>query len=88
MRMTQTEKQELDEWVEKEYPKSAKRLEASSPFHQIGKYLIGSGMILYMIYGISHISFFKPTSIIFLILGMFIEVIALVKYFRSLSYED
>ena len=45
--MTPDEKKELDEWVEKEYPKSEKRLEASSPFHQLGKIFIGSGILSY-----------------------------------------
>jgi|TARA_B110000240_G_scaffold121998_1_gene136200 hypothetical protein len=88
MRMSADEKKELDEWVEKEYPKSEKRLEASSPFHQLGKILIGSGILAYIIFALSDISFLKPLAILFLLLGMMIEIIALIKYFRLLSYED
>ena len=47
MRMNPEEKKELDDWVEKEYPKSMKRMEQSSPFHRIGKYLIGVGTVSY-----------------------------------------
>tara|TARA_B110000116_G_scaffold72454_1_gene62777 strand:- start:12508 stop:12774 length:267 start_codon:yes stop_codon:yes gene_type:complete len=88
MRMTANERKELDEWVEKEYPKSEKRLEGSSPFHQLGKFLIGSGILSYIIFALSDISFLKPVAILFLILGMIIESIALIKYFRLLSHED
>lgn len=86
--MSANERKELDEWVEKEYPKSEKRLDASSPFHQLGKILIGSGILTYIIFVLSDISFLKPLSILFLLLGMMIEVIALIKYFRLLSNED
>ncbi|MBT3796164.1 MAG: hypothetical protein HOF97_01395 [Candidatus Marinimicrobia bacterium] len=88
MRMTANERKELDEWVEKEYPKSEKRLEGSSPFHQLGKFLIGTGILSYIIFALSDISFLKPVAILFLILGMIIESIALIKYFRLLSHED
>lgn len=88
MRMTANERKELDEWVEKEYPKSEKRLEGSSPFHQLGKFLIGTGILSYIIFALSEISFLKPVAILFLILGMIIESIALIKYFRLLSHED
>ena len=88
MRMTANERKELDEWVEKEYPKSEKRLEGSSPFHQLGKFLIGTGILSYIIFALSDISFLKPLAILFLILGMIIESIALIKYFRLLSHED
>ena len=88
MRMTANERKELDEWVEKEYPKSEKRLEGSSPFHQLGKFLIGTGILSYVIFALSDISFLKPVAILFLILGMIIESIALIKYFRLLSHED
>ncbi|MBT4318118.1 MAG: hypothetical protein HOD52_03440 [Candidatus Marinimicrobia bacterium] len=86
--MTANERKELDEWVEKEYPKSEKRLEGSSPFHQLGKFLIGTGILSYIIFALSDISFLKPAAILFLILGMIIESIALIKYFRLLSHED
>jgi hypothetical protein len=88
MRMTANERKELDEWVEKEYPKSEKRLEGSSPFHQLGKFLIGTGIFSYIIFALSDISFLKPVAILFLLLGMIIESIALIKYFRLLSHED
>jgi len=88
MRMTASEKKELDEWVEREYPKSEKRLEGSSPFHQLGKILIGCGILSYIIFAFSDISFLKPVSILFLLLGMIIETIALIQYFRLLSHED
>tara|TARA_Y100000996_G_C21969718_1_gene415879 strand:- start:74 stop:340 length:267 start_codon:yes stop_codon:yes gene_type:complete len=88
MRMTPDEKKELDEWVEKEYPKSEKRLEASSPFHQLGKIFIGSGILSYFTFVIIDISFLKSLAILLLIVGMIIESIALIKYFRLLSNED
>ena len=88
MKMTANERKELDEWVEKEYPKSEKRLEGSNPFHQLGKFLIGTGILSYIIFALSDISFLKPVAILFLILGMIIESIALIKYFRLLSHED
>ena len=88
MRMTSKEKKELDDWVEMEYPKSMRRLEVSSPYHQIGKYCIGLGILLYAIFVWTHINFLKPTAIISLLLGMCIEVVALVQYFRSLSNDD
>ena len=49
MRMSPEEKKELDDWVEKEYPKSMKRIQSSTPFYQIGKFLIGIGVIIYII---------------------------------------
>ena len=88
MRMNPDEKKELDKWVEKEYPKSEKRLEASSPFHQLGKIFIGSGIVSYFTFVIIGISFLKPLAILFLIIGMIIETFALIKYFRLLSNED
>ena len=47
MRISTEERKELDEWVEKEYPKSIRRMELSSPFHRIGKYLIIIGILAY-----------------------------------------
>ena len=88
MRITGEEKKELDAWIEKEYPKSIRRMEASSPFHQIGKYLILGGIIIYTIYVLTHVNFFKPTAIIFLLGGMLVEIIALIQYFKSLSHDD
>jgi len=88
MRMSASEKKELDEWVEKEFPKSEKRLEGSSPFHQLGKFLIGGGVLSYIVFALSDISLLKLLAILFLLLGMIIETIALIKYFRLLSHED
>ena len=61
MRMSPEERQELDDWAEKEYPKSIRRMEASSPFHRIGKYLIIIGILAYasfVIFDISILSHF------------------------------
>lgn len=88
MRMTPEEKKELDDWVEKEYPKSIKRMEASSPFHRMGKYCIVGGILLYALFVWTHLNFLKPTAIVSLLLGMGIEVVALVQYFKSLSHDD
>lgn len=88
MRMSPEEQQELDDWVEKEYPKSIRRMEASSPFHRIGKYFIILGIILYAIFVWTHLYFLKPTAIIFLLAGIGVEIFALIKYFKSLSHDD
>ncbi|MEA1880967.1 MAG: hypothetical protein U9N31_00980 [Candidatus Marinimicrobia bacterium] len=88
MSMTQEEKKELDDWVEKEYPKSIERMEKSSPFHRIGKYLIGLGILAYIAFIIFDISFLKSGAIIFLVAGMGVEITALSKYFKSLSNEN
>ena len=88
MRMTPEEKKELDDWVQKEYPKSIKRMDASSPFHRIGKYFIGAGILLYALFVWTHLNFLKPTAIVSLLLGMGIEIVALVQYFKSLSHDD
>jgi hypothetical protein len=82
------EKKELDEWVEKEYPKSMKRMEQSSPFHRIGKYLIGVGILFYISFILIDISLLKTSAVIFLLAGMGVEVIALTKYFKSLSNDN
>ena len=76
MRMNPEEKKELDDWVEKEYPKSLKRMEQSSPFHRIGKYLIGVGILFYISFILIDISLLKTSSVIFLLAGMSVEVIA------------
>ena len=47
MRMSPEEKRELDEWVEKEYPKSMSRLNSSDPYHRLGKKIIVSGIMIY-----------------------------------------
>ena len=88
MRMSPEERQELDDWAEKEYPKSIRRMEASSPFHRIGKYFIILGIILYAIFVWTHLYFLKPTAIIFLLAGIGVEIFALIKYFKSLSHDD
>ena len=88
MRLNAEEKKELDEWVEKEYPKSMKRMEQSSPFHRIGKYLIGIGILFYVSFILIDISLLKTSAVIFLLAGMGVEVIALTKYFKSLSNDN
>ncbi|HIB33887.1 MAG TPA: hypothetical protein EYO27_02595 [Candidatus Marinimicrobia bacterium] len=88
MRLNTEEKKELDEWVEKEYPKSMKRMEQSSPFHRIGKYLIGVGILFYISFILIDISLLKTSAVIFLLAGMGVEVIALTKYFKSLSNDN
>ena len=88
MRMNPEEKKELDDWVEKEYPISMKRLEFSNPFHEKGKLFILFGIILYIIYVFSEINFLLPSSILFLLAGIIMEIIALIKYYRSLSNEN
>ena len=88
MRMSPEEKKELDEWVEKEYPISMVRLKDSSPFHQIGKYLILIGIVIYSIYLFFKIYFLFPTSMLFLVVGIMMEIIALMKYYKSLSNEN
>ena len=88
MRMNPEEKKELDDWVQKEYPKSMKRMEQSSPFHRIGKYLIGVGILFYISFILIDISLLKTSAVIFLLAGMSVEVIALTKYFKSLSNDN
>ena len=88
MRMNPEEKKELDDWVEKEYPKSMKRMEQSSPFRRIGKYLIGVGILFYISFILIDISLLKTSAVIFLLAGMGVEVIALTKYFKSLSNDN
>ena len=88
MRLSPEEKKELDDWVEKEYPISMKRLEFSNPFHAKGKLFILFGIILYIIYVFSEINFLLPSSILFLLAGIIMEIIALIKYYRSLSNEN
>ncbi len=88
MRISPEERKELDDWVEKEYPKSIRRMELSSPFHRIGKYLIIIGILAYASFVIFDISIFKPATIIFLLAGMGVEIFALTKYFKSLSHDN
>ena len=88
MRMSPEEKKELDEWVEKEYPISMVRLKDSSPFHQIGKYLILIGIVIYSIYLFFNIYFLFASSMLFLVVGIMMEIIALMKYYKSLSNEN
>ena len=88
MRLNAEEKKELDDWVEKEYPKSMKRMEQSIPFHRIGKYLIGVGILFYISFILIDISLLKTSAVIFLLAGMGVEVIALTKYFKSLSNDN
>jgi|TARA_B110000008_G_scaffold251868_2_gene266108 hypothetical protein len=88
MRMTPDERQELDEWVEKEYPKSMERIDALNPYHQIGKKVIFAGILSYIVFIAIDLALLKTLSVIFLLLGMLIETFALVAYFRSLSNDE
>ena len=88
MRLTAEEKQELDEWVEKEYPKSMKRIQSSTLFYQAGKFLIGIGVVLYIASAVLSNDALRVASILTLLGGMCIEGLALFKYFKSLSNED
>ena len=88
MRMTPDERQELDEWVEKEYPKSMERIDALNPYHQIGKKVIFAGILSYIVFIAIDLALLKTLSVIFLLLGMLIEAFALVAYFRSLSNDE
>ena len=88
MRMTPDERQELDEWVEKEYPKSMERIDALNPYHQIGKKVIFAGILSYIVFIAIDLALLKMLSVIFLFLGMLIETFALVAYFRSLSNDE
>ena len=88
MRMTPDERQELDEWVEKEYPKSMERIDALNPYHQIGKKVIFAGILSYIVFIAIDLALLKKLSVIFLLLGMLIETFALVAYFRSLSNDE
>tara|TARA_B100001142_G_scaffold271029_1_gene277370 strand:+ start:618 stop:878 length:261 start_codon:yes stop_codon:yes gene_type:complete len=86
--MTPDERQELDEWVEKEYPKSMERIDALNPYHQIGKKVIFAGILSYIVFIAIDLALLKTLSVIFLLLGMLIETFALVAYFRSLSNDE
>ena len=88
MRMTPDERQELDEWVEKEYPKSMERIDALNPYHQIVKKVIFAGILSYIVFIAIDLALLKTLSVIFLLLGMLIETFALVAYFRSLSNDE
>ena len=87
MRMTPDERQELDEWVEKEYPKSMERIDALNPYHQIGKKVIFAGILSYIVFIAIDLTLLKTLSVIFLLLGMLIETFALVAYFRLFSND-
>ena len=88
MRMSPEERKELDDWVEEEYPKSVKRMEVSSPFHRMGKYLIIFGILAYISFVIFEFPLLKYGSILFLLAGMGLEVFALTTYFKSLSNDN
>ena len=88
MRMTPDERQELDEWVEKEYPKSMERIDALNPYHQIGKKVIFAGILSYIVFIVIDLALLKTLAVVFLLLGMLIETFALVAYFRSLSNDE
>ena len=87
MRMSPEEKQELDAWVEKEYPKSMERIDALNPYHRIGKKILFAGIMSYVIFIIVDMLFLKTLSIIFLLVGMLVETFALVAYFKTLSND-
>ena len=86
--MSPEEKRELDEWVEKEYPKSMSRLNISDPYHRLGKRIIVAGIFSYVLFVLLKVDFFEPLAMILLGLGMVVEVLALLAYFRSLSNEN
>ena len=85
--MSPEEKQELDDWVEKEYPKSMERIDALNPYHQIGKKILFTGIMSYVIFVMVDMPFLKTLSIIFLLIGMLVETFALVAYFKTLSND-
>ena len=88
MRMSPEEKKELDEWVQKQYPISMRRLKLSNPFHEKGKLSILLGISLYALHVFSRIDPLLTASIIFLLVGIVMEIVALVKYYSSLSNEN
>ena len=88
MRMSPEEKKELDEWVQKQYPISMRRLKLSNPFYEKGKLSILLGISLYALHVFSKIDSLLTASIIFLLAGIVMEIVALVKYYSSLSNEN
>ena len=88
MRMSPEEKKELDEWVQKQYPISMRRLKLSNPFYEKGKLSILLGILLYALHVFSRIEPLLTASIIFLLVGIIMEIVALVKYYSSLSNEN
>ena len=88
MRMSPEEKKELDEWVQKQYPISMRRLKLSNPFYEKGKLSILLGISLYALHVFSKIDLLLTASIIFLLAGIVMGIVALVKYYSSLSNEN
>ena len=88
MRMSPEEKKELDEWVQKQYPISMRRLKLSNPFYEKGKLSILLGISLYALHVFSKIDPLLTASIIILLVGIVMEIVALVKYYSSLSNEN
>tara|TARA_Y100001960_G_C14102788_1_gene553723 strand:+ start:156 stop:422 length:267 start_codon:yes stop_codon:yes gene_type:complete len=88
MRMSPEEKKELDEWVQKQYPISMRRLKLSNPFYEKGKLSILLGISLYALHVFFKIDPLLTASIIFLLVGIVMEIVALVKYYSSLSNEN
>ena len=88
MRMSPEEKKELDEWVQKQYPISMRRLKLSNPFYEKGKLSILLGISLYALHVFSKIDPLLTASIIFLLIGIVMEIVALIKYYSSLSNEN
>ena len=70
MRMTPEEKQELDAWVEKEYPKSMERINTSDPFHRIGKKILATGVLSYILFVLIENRRTLPSQYLFLTEGM------------------
>ena len=88
MRMSPEEKKELDDWIQKQYPISMRRLKLSNPFYEKGKLSILLGISLYALHVFSKIDPLLTASIIFLLVGIIMEIVALVKYYSSLSNEN
>ena len=86
--MSPEEKKELDDWAKKQYPISMRRLKLSNPFYEKGKLSILLGISLYVLHVFSKIDSLLTASIIFLLLGIVMEIVALVKYYSSLSNEN
>ena len=65
-----------------------RRLKLSNPFHEKGKLSILLGISLYALHVFSKIDPLLTASIIFLLVGIVMEIVALVKYYSSLSNEN
>ena len=65
-----------------------RRLKLSNPFYEKGKLSILLGISLYALHVFSKIDPLLTASIIFLLVGIVMEIVALVKYYSSLSNEN